>query len=281
MLKQHVFSLLALMGSASVYANIPIESRALSESNRSSPSYALAPQESPAGNLNWQLIQKNQQLENDIRSLRGKLEEQENEIEKLKSELTNRYTDLDQRLQLLQQKIEPETSTEEENQTPPQDTVTPSQPAAVPTSQVTTPSSAIASTPPSITAASKIAESSELEKAAYTVALDAYKQGGAKKAITPMQNFVKNHPNSVYTGNAYYWLAEFNLAIDPPNYAEAKKNYTIVSTKFSQSAKAPRALYQLYSIAKNVDRNNILASQYRTKLLATYPKSEEAGFVKK
>ncbi len=281
MLKQHVFSLLALVGSASVYANIPIESRGLSESNSSSPSYALAPQESPAGNLNCQLIQMNQQLENDIRSLRGKLEEQENEIEKLKSELTNRYTDLDQRLQLLQQKIEPETSTEEENQTPPQDTVTSSQTAAAPTSQVTTPSSAIASTPPSITAESKTVESSELEKAAYTVALDAYKQGGAKKAITPMQNFVKNHPNSVYTGNAYYWLAEFNLAIDPPNYAEAKKNYTIVSSKFPQSVKAPRALYQLYSIAKNVDRNNTLASQYRTKLLVTYPKSEEAGLVKK
>ena len=46
---------------------------------------------------------QNQQLENDLRSLRGKIEEQENEIERLKSELTNRYADLDQRLELLQQ----------------------------------------------------------------------------------------------------------------------------------------------------------------------------------
>ncbi len=44
-----------------------------------------------------------------------------------------------------------------------------------------------------------------------------------KKAIAPMQNFIKNHPNSVYTGNAYFWLAEFNLATDPVNYNEAKK----------------------------------------------------------
>lgn len=121
----------------------------------------------------------------------------------------------------------------------------------------------------------------ELEKAAYTVALDAYKQGGAKKAIAPMQNFIKNNPNSVYIGNAYFWLAEFNLAIEPTNYTEAKKNYGIVADKYPDSSRAPWALYQLYSIAKDVDRNTALATQLKNKLLQKYPKSEEAGYVKK
>lgn len=68
-------------------------------------------------------MQKNQQLENDLWILRGKMEEQENEIERLKNELTNRYADLDQRLELLQQKIEPaEDNPTEEN---PQDTLHP------------------------------------------------------------------------------------------------------------------------------------------------------------
>ncbi len=272
MLKQHVFSLIALVSSTSLYANIPIESRGLSQSYNGNPSYSMPTQDSAAvaSNLNWQLIQKNQQLENDIRSLRGKLEEQENEIEKLKSELTNRYTDLDQRLQLLQQKVDPETNNEEESPAnTPETTTTPNTPTSSTTSNAGTAPTAIPASQPN-----------ELEKAAYTVALDVYKQGGAKKAIVPMQNFIKNHPGSVYTSNAYYWLAEFNLAIDPPNYAEAKKNYAIVSNQYPNSAKAARALYQLYSIAKSVDRNNTLASQYRTKLLTTYPKSEEAGFVR-
>lgn len=121
----------------------------------------------------------------------------------------------------------------------------------------------------------------ELEKAAYTVALDAYKQGGAKKAIAPMQNFIKNNPNSVYIGNAYFWLAEFNLAIEPTNYIEAKKNYGIVVDKYPDSSRAARALYQLYSIAKDVDRNMVLATELKNKLLQNYPKSEESGFVKK
>lgn len=91
------------------FAAIPIESRGLSQgaqSNNISTQSAIATgADAPQTNTSWQLMQKNQQLENDLRSLRGKIEEQENEIERLKSELTNRYADLDQRLELLQQKL--------------------------------------------------------------------------------------------------------------------------------------------------------------------------------
>lgn len=119
------------------------------------------------------------------------------------------------------------------------------------------------------------------EKDAYTLALDAYKQGGAKQAIKPMQDFIKNYPDSIYIGNAHFWLAEFYLAIEPANYNNAKKNYEIVFKQFPQSAKAPRALYQLYSIAKNVDHNNVSANLYRQQLLKQFPKSTEAGYLKK
>ncbi|MEL4682547.1 hypothetical protein AAF164_10535, partial [Acinetobacter baumannii] len=47
------------------------------------------------------------------------------------------------------------------------------------------------------------------------------------------------------------------------------------------SSKAPRALYQLYSIAKDVDKNTVSANQYKNKLLSQYPKSEEAKFFNK
>lgn len=96
-----------------------------------------------------------------------------------------------------------------------------------------------------------------------------------------MENFIKNHPNNIYTPNAYFWLAEFHLATDPVNYAQAKKNYQIVADKYPTSSKAPRSLYQLYSIAKDVDHKAAVATQYKNKLLASYPQSEEAGFVKK
>lgn len=270
MRKQHALYAAVLLASSSLYA-IPIESRGLSQNGVESTAQptALATDTGTASaptNLNWQIMQKTQQLENDIRTLRGKIEEQDNEITQLKHELSNRYTDLDQRLELLQQKIDPDSAAPEEDK---QQDISPSN-ASKPNSINVNPAKAQTTTP-----------STDLDQAAYTVALDAYKQGGAKKAIAPMQNFIKNNPNSIYISNAYFWLAEFNLAIEPTNYAEAKKNYNIVVNQYPNSAKAARALYQLYNIAKDVDRNTTSANQLKTKLLKEYPKSEEAGFVKK
>lgn len=277
MLKKHSLCALTLLCTTPVFANIPIESRGLSQATNNSVNPTSVAVDTGASatatNINWQIMQKNQQLESDLRSLRGKLEEQDNEIAQLKHELENRYADLDQRLELLQQKIDPEASnTTEDNQqdTPPSNT-TITNPSSNTTAAAVNKAPVVVSTQ----------NTSELEKAAYTVALDAYKQGGAKKAIAPMQNFIKNNPNSVYISNAYFWLAEFNLAIEPTNYAEAKKNYGIVANQYPNSSRAPRAVYQLYNIAKEVDKNSTQANQYKAKLLKQYPKSEEASFFKK
>ncbi|MFJ1518281.1 YbgF trimerization domain-containing protein [Acinetobacter sp. ABJ_C1_1] len=293
-MKKHSLLFIALMSTTCLYANIPIESRGLSQ-NDGSASNTSSSNISVPTNLNWELMQKNQQLENDVRTLRGQLEEQANDIEQLKKDLANRYTDLDQRLELLHQKVDPDSATQEDSSNTTADS-TASTNTSAPQSQPTDGNKVVAAPPPTtseqqpsapvtnaqpVTATQNQSNPLELEKAAYTVALDAYKQGGAKKAIAPMQNFIKNHPNSIYTGNAYFWLAEFHLATDPVNYNEAKKNYNIVASQYPNSSKAPRALYQLYSIAKDVDKNTVSANQYKNKLLTQYPKSEEVKFFKK
>ncbi|EKU58931.1 tetratricopeptide repeat protein [Acinetobacter sp. WC-323] len=283
MLKKHSVLFIALLSSAHLYANVPIESRALSQQQASNV-VAGTP------SLNWEIMQKNQKLEEEIRKLRGQLEEHDNAIEQLKKELTNRYTDLDQRLELLSQKIDPPEDNPEAQDpsaataSTNADTSAPAIVPAAPIPQQTTPATtqAPAAQPQTNTATTESASSQiELEKAAYTVALDAYKQGGAKKAIQPMQNFIKNHPNGIYVGNAYFWLAEFYLAVEPVDYKAAKQNYNIVATRYPNSAKASRAVYQLYSIAKEVDKNTALANQYKSKLLSQYPQSEEAKFIQK
>lgn len=283
MLKKHSVLFIALLSSAHLYANVPIESRSLSQQQANNV-VAGSP------SLNWEIMQKNQKLEEEIRKLRGQLEEHDNAIEQLKKELTNRYTDLDQRLELLSQKIDPpEENAEAQDETAATgtastDTAAPVIAPTAPAQQQTVPAKAqpAADRPPANTATtSNTTNQIELEKAAYTVALDAYKQGGAKKAIQPMQNFIKNHPNGIYVGNAYFWLAEFYLAVEPVDYKAAKQNYNIVATRYPNSAKASRAVYQLYSIANEVDKNTALANQYKTKLLSQYPQSEEAKFIQK
>src|SRR5690606_12592990 len=133
-------------------------------------------------NTSWQIMQKNQQLESDLRILRGKMEEQENEIAQLKSELTNRYADLDQRLELLQQKIEPA----EEN--PTKDNQQDSSPSL---------------NANEINTASSGQQPTEMDKAAYTVALDVYKNGAAVKANATMQILIMINTYRVYISNPF------------------------------------------------------------------------------
>ncbi len=85
-MKKHSLLFIALMSTTSLYANIPIESRGLSQ-NDGSASNTSSSNISVPTNLNWELMQKNQQLENDIRTLRGQLEEQANDIDQLKKTL--------------------------------------------------------------------------------------------------------------------------------------------------------------------------------------------------
>lgn len=314
----------------SVYAaDVPVESRPLS-----SMPVTLA---TANANLNWDLLQKNQQLESELRELRGKIEVLENSIDKLNADLLNRYTDLDQRIELLKQQVDP---TEE---TTPADTpVSPtspspstgsnentanasplnlntttsnnSNPAVLPNVAVNTSVlSNTAATPVNNTlgSASNVQQQivatsqgpavvtetnkrptlsdsnvstnsavplSQSERNAYTKALETYKNNGAALAIAPMQQFIRNYPNSVYLGNAHFWLAEFNLAANPVNYTEAKKNYGVVIRQYPQSAKASRALFQLYNISLDVDKNKMLADKFKSQLLKYYPTTEEAKF---
>lgn len=263
MLNTRILFCCALLISASSFANIPIESRGLT-----TPVATSIGIENLNTNLNWQLIQKNQQLETELRSLRGKIEELENANEKLNHELNNRYTDLDQRLELLQQKLD--SSETEENTEQVEDNQQDTTPSLI-TPQAPEPlqAKAVAVTP----------NNNELDRAAYTIALEAYKQGGAAKAIAPMRNFIKNHPNSIYISNAYFWMGEFYLAIEPINYKRAQANYTEVVNTYPNSLKASTALYRLYSLAKNVDKNPILANEYARMLKKSYPNSEETSFL--
>lgn len=273
MLNKHILFSCALLATASAFANIPIESRGLSQTTPvTTPLATNTGAESINTNLNWQLIQKNQQLEAELRSLRGKIEELENANEQLNHELNNRYTDLDQRLELLQQKIEQENTEDSPEQT--EDNQQDKTPSLI-TPTLPEPLKPITSATPQ-----QAEYDNELDRAAYTIALEAFKQGGAAKAIDPMRNFIKNHPNSLYVSNAYFWMGEFYLAIEPVNYKRAQANYTEVVNHYPHSNKASTALYRLYSLAKNVDKNSNLANEYASMLKKSYPNSEEITFLK-
>ncbi|MBF7685252.1 hypothetical protein I2F17_05370 [Acinetobacter sp. B10A] len=298
-LSTYTYALIALFSCSISYAAIPIENMSLSQDSTASvspttiKSNATSSEESTAPvNMNWQLMQKSEKLEEEVRRLRGTLEEHENTIQQLKKDLENHYADLDQRLQLLQQKLDEQQtpqSVSSSSTTAPVN-ATPTNPATTHEEKTNTPAPAATKAPspnkvvatpaPSTNTTTEQQKTDLTEKEAYTLALEAYKQGGAKQAIAPMQEFIKHYPKSIYIGNAHFWLAEFNLAVTPANYTAAKKNYEIVAKQHAESDKAPRALYQLYSIVKEVEHNSTAALTYKQLILSKYPKSKEAGYFK-
>lgn len=256
------------------------------------------------GSTLWKLYQQVQQLQQEIRELRGQLEAQQNGLDRTQKDLKNRYTDLDQRLESLREKSEdssPEDTPNEEtnadsevsnDSSVAQATGTPTTSAPrknsdakpinipkepkLPSNPPTNPASSTSSTASNV----YVQQSADADKQAYIGAYDAYKTGGAAKAIKPMQQFIVNFPNSVYVPNAYYWLGEFHLASNPADFAKAKKSFNEVVNKYPKSAKASTALYRVATIIQEIDKRPQEALSLMQKLSKDYPTSAEAQYAK-
>ncbi len=254
------------------------------------------------GSTLWKLYQQVQQLQQEIRELRGQLEAQQNGLDRTQKDLKNRYTDLDQRLESLREKSD-ESSTDD---TAADDTNTdsnstdittdkqaaPTNAAPIKNSDATpinipreskAPSNPLSSPAPSTSANAGnvyVQQSADADKQAYIGAYDAYKAGGASKAIKPMQQFIVNFPTSVYVPNAYYWLGEFHLASNPADFSKAKKSFNEVVNKYPKSAKASTALYRIATITQEIDKRPQEALSLMQKLNKDYPNSAEAQYAK-
>ncbi len=152
------------------------------------------------------LLQRVQQLQQDVQSLRGELEVQANDINGLKQRQRDLYLDIDRRLQQLS--------------------------AAAPTAAapVAVPSVAALATP-------------EQEQAAYQQAFDKMKEGRYDEAISLFRGLLANHPNGKLVDNAQYWLGEANYVTR--RYREAVDEFGKVITAYPQSPKVPDALLKL------------------------------------
>lgn len=197
----------------------------------------------PETSNNWQLYSQLQQMQQEVAQLRGQVEEQGHLIERLQNDLRARYTDLDQRLQVQQEQMK-----------------------QAPAAPLATPEAGKATT----------GHSPEDEKKAYLAAYDTFRTGGPDKAITPMQAFVKQYPESSLTPGAYYWLGEFYLNAGKPDQAKARQQFETVLAKYPDNTKAPAALYKIASILELQGKADD-ARQKMQELVKRYPKSPEAS----
>ena len=176
----------------------------------SAPTAAPQPQATSganAGDLLYQL----QILQQEVRELRGKVEEQEYQLRQLKDQSLQRYMDIDRRL---------------------------SQGAAA------APAAGSASAPAPSTPAAPARELPG-ERDAYRAAYGLVPEQQFSQALDAFKQFIVEYPDGRFAANAHYWLGELYLVVSPPDDEAARREFSLLLEQYPDNAKIPDALYKL------------------------------------
>ncbi|MGA7799936.1 MAG: tol-pal system protein YbgF, partial [Gammaproteobacteria bacterium] len=115
--------------------------------------------------------------------------------------------------------------------------------------------------------------SSAAVRAAYQKALDILKDGQYDQAATAFEGFLKAHPDSQYSDNAQYWLAETYYVTR--KYSQALAEFQKVLSKYPRSTKVPDAQLKIGYI--NYEQQNwTVARQALNTVLKEAPGSTAA-----
>jgi len=194
------------------------------------------------------LVIQIQQLQDEVRTLRGMVEEQGYQLESLSNRQRDQYLDLDQRLSELRGSA-PAPVVSSDYPAAAQTTATPAtaQPAVredVPEVRpaLDTPSSVTAIPTPD-TQAREFDSSPEAEKAAYDQGFQSLKDLKYADAAEQFTAFVQQYPNSDYADNAQYWLGESYYVTR--NYDIALEAFQALLRNYPDSPKVPDALLKI------------------------------------
>lgn len=212
------------------------------------PSRATA--QAADSSLSLELLQRIEQLELEVRYLRGEMELYRHQLEKLQRQAAAAPASL-----------------------PP----APSQaaPATAPSSPETATTAAEQKDTPSTTApeAAQPQASTANDQTDFSNALSELRAGRFAEAITGFQNFLRTHPDSPLAGDAQYRLAESYAADE--NYQAAKEALIQLGLHHPQSPHLPDALLRLGDMYLKLGDTK-RAQEVWEKLIQVYPDSQAA-----
>lgn len=259
-----------------------------------------------AGQSQAQLVIQLQQMQAELRQLRGMVEESTNQVQQLQKRQREFYLDLDGRLSALESGggaaagaanpppaeggssvvSPPADSTSGEARTPtpgalPVPPAADSGPVERPVAPVQNAESAMpAGAPPpqaagqmaSIAPTPNVADASG-ERAAYRAASDLLRIGRYEDAIAGFQTQLKQYPGGELAANAQYWIGEAYYVTR--QFDRAMAEFQRVPAEYPQSPKAADALLKVGYIQYE-RRQFAAARQTLTDLKATWPNSPAA-----
>ena len=217
---------------------------------------AFRPVESGASG-NTQLFYKVQVLEQEIRELRGLLEEQAHQLSRLAREQKDQYLDIDRRLSQAARDV---------------------QGSATTTTASPSPSSSGVNLGPT-TSDVTAAVGADPESRDYNVAFALTREKRYQEAIDAFTELVNDYPNGTYTGNSFYWLGELYLALENPDIEKSRQSFVQVVNLFPDHTKVPDSLYKLGVVYHRLG-DLIRARQYLNQVTSQYPASASARLAK-
>ena len=247
-----------------------------------------------SGQSTVDLLNRIDDLQSEVQSLRGLVEQQAFEIEELKKRGRDQYVDLDSRISRLEGNPAPMTSAPPTEPTAPiapgqvqnlpaapaapgQLTMdAPVEPVADPTLATTEPAMPtpppVASEPAAAPAATTMIPQAG-EQAAYDTAFDALREGRYAESARRFSAFLEQFPQGELADNATYWLGESYYVTQ--NYQIALDTFRSLLANYPQSAKTQDAMlkvgYCLYELKQWGDAEAALND-----VVARYPGSTVA-----
>ncbi len=194
-----------------------------------------------------QVSQRLDEIQNNVRELRGRLEELEHGNEALSKQQRDLYNDLDKRLAA-------------------------GSAAGGAAGAAAAGSGAGTGAPPG-GAAAGANTSSSTEQVVYSQAFDALKAGSYSIAITGFKDFLGSYPTSPLAENAQYWLGEAYYVTH--DYDAAAGAFRTVLKKWPDARKAPDALLKL-GYTQYAQKQYPAARATLTEVTKKYPNSESA-----
>lgn len=206
-------------------------------------------------------------LTNDVRSLRGSLEEADYKLQ----QATERQKTLYQEIDKLQQSAAPAPA--------PAASQPAQQPAASTTTVASTNASTAAATPPAPAPTQPAPAASGAESKDYDAAVSlVIKDKNYAKAIPAFDTFIASYPNSALQPGAHYWLGQ--LQLNQGDREKAKAHFLTVAQKYKDSPKRPEAIYKLGVISK-ADGDAEKANKFFQLVIKQYPNTSAAQLAQK
>ncbi len=197
-------------------------------------------------NLFYQL----QQLQQEVRMLNGKVEEQAHELRNLKEQSLERYVDLDRRIA---------------------DGTAAAGSARSATDSGSTQAAVVTPLSGNSTAAEQPGEG-EAYRSAYALV----RSQKFNDATTAFKQFLQDYPAGKYAPNAHYWLGELYLVMQPADLESSRQAFTLLLSQYPDNAKAPDAMYKLGKVYFQKG-NREKAREYLDRVISQYGASNSSA----